>query len=285
MNEQIFNQVVSDLEDYALILLNAEGRIVSWNRGAETIKGYKEHEVKGKNFDIFYTEEDREAGLPQKLMEEARISGRSQTEGWRLDKYHDKFWSKVILTSVEGSNGEVIGYMKITRDLSERLAAEKTIQDYELDLREMTQKSQRLRSMYYAFVSEIKDYAVIMLDENGIVLDWNKGAEKIKGYTYEEIVGNHFSAFYQEDDRKNTLPERLLLAATRDGRVEHEGWRVRKDGGKFWGNVTITAIYNEQGKVRNFIKVTKDHTERQAQENALKQRILELEKQLELLAQ
>lgn len=280
MKEQIFDRVLNNLEDYALIFLNKEGNIVSWNQRAEMIKGYTEDEVRGKHFNIFYTEEDKAAGLPEKMMQTAKEKGHAQTEGWRLDKYQDKFWSKVIITAVYDNNGEVIGFVKITRDLSERMAAEKTIEAYEHDLHELTKKSQRLRSMYYTFISEIKDYAIITLDENGTIMDWNKGAEKIKGYTYEEIIGRHFSIFYPEEDKKRTLPDLLLLRAAKEGRAEHEGWRLKKDGSKFWGNVVITAIYNEKGVVRNFIKLTRDDTEKMTEQNRLKECIAALEKEL-----
>lgn len=280
MKGQIFEQVLSNLEDYALILLNAEGTIVSWNRGAERMKGYTEAEVQGKNFEIFYTLEDRSAGLPAKLLEEAKQKGRTQTENWHLDKFDDKFWAKIIITAVHDQDGNTIGFVKITRDLSERVAAEKTIKDYENDLRELAHRSQRMRNVYQLFISELKDYAVIMLDENGVIIDWNKGAEKIKGYSYEEIIGKHFSVFYPLEDRNMMLPETLLTNATKEGRVEHEGWRMKKDGSKFWGNVVITAVYNKDGRLTNFVKITRDRTQTMMTESALRTRIEELEKEL-----
>lgn len=280
MKGQIFEQVLSNLEDYALILLNAEGTIVSWNRGAERMKGYTEAEVQGKNFEIFYTLEDRSAGLPAKLLEEAKQKGRTQTENWHIDKFDDKFWAKIIITAVHDQDGNTIGFVKITRDLSERVAAEKTIKDYENDLRELAHRSQRMRNVYQLFISELKDYAVIMLDENGVIIDWNKGAEKIKGYSYEEIIGKHFSVFYPLEDRNMMLPETLLTQATKEGRVEHEGWRMKKDGSKFWGNVVITAVYNKDGRLTNFVKITRDRTQTMMTESALRTRIEELEKEL-----
>ncbi|MCB0696394.1 MAG: PAS domain-containing protein, partial [Chitinophagaceae bacterium] len=182
MKGHIFEDIINDIEDYALFLLNAEGKVVSWNRGAERIKGYKEHEVTGKSFEIFYTEEDRQAGLPQRLLEEARTNGRVQTEGWRVAKDDDRFWAFVVITAVKDADGKVIGFVKITRDLSERMAAEKAISDYETDIRELALKSQRLKNIYQIFQSEVTDYAIIMLDKNGMIVDWNPGARKIKGY-------------------------------------------------------------------------------------------------------
>lgn len=283
MKEQIFEEIICDIEDYALILLNTEGEIISWNRGAEQIKGYTKGEVEGKRFEMFYTKEDRNAGLPKQLLEEARNKGRTQCEGWRVGKYEDRFWAFVVITAIKDPNDKVTGFIKITRDLSERLAAEKTISDYEFDLKDLAQKSQRLRNTYQIFISEVTDYAIIMLDENGVIIDWNPGARKIKGYEYEEILGKHFSIFYDIEDRKNMLPESLLLKADKDGRVEHEGWRIKKDGSKFWGNVVITALHDKDGNVRGYAKITKDHTQRLLSEKALKQRIEELENELATL--
>ncbi len=281
MKGRIFEEIISDIEDYALILLNTDGNVVSWNKGAERIKGYTEGEIAGKNFTLFYTEEDRNAGIPQQLLEEARTNGRTQCEGWRVGKDDDKFWAYVVITAVKDQDGKVIGFIKITRDLSERQAAEKTISDYEFDLKDLAQKSQRLRKIYQVFISEVTDYAIILLDENGVIVDWNPGARKIKGYEYEEIVGRHFSIFYSQEDKNNMLPESLLLKADKNGRVEHEGWRIKKDGSKFWGNVVITALHDKDGQVRGYAKITKDLTQRIMSEDALRQRIEELEKQLE----
>ena len=117
-------------------------------------------------------------------------------------------------------------------------------------------------------VESVKDYAIFMLDPSGHVTTWNAGAERIKGYTAEEIIGKHFSIFYPPEDVAAGKCERELEVATREGRFEDEGWRVRKDGSRFWANVVITALRNPQGALIGFAKVTRDLTERrQAEEN------------------
>lgn len=285
MENRIIEQVLIDLEDYALILLNVEGKIVSWNKGAERIKGYAENEVKGKSFEIFYTPEDRAAGLPARMLEEAHVKGRAQNEGWSIGKDEDKFWSNVTITVIKDADGKVMGYLDVIHDLSERVAAEKAIHDYEYDLQEMAVKSQKLRNIYQIFISEIRDYAITMIDESGLILDWNPGSEKIKGYTYDEIIGKHFSIFYLTEDRANMVPESLLLKASKDGRAEHEGWRVKKDGNRFWAHVIIIPIYDKKGIARSFVKITKDLTQWVLQEQSLKERIAALEHELAVLKQ
>lgn len=283
MEQRIIEQVLMDLEDYALILLNAEGKIVAWNSGAEKIKGYSENEVKGKHFEIFYTAEDRQSGLPAKVLEEARAEGRTQFESWCVGKDEDKFWAGITVKVIPDEKNKVIGYLHITRDLSERLAAEKAISDYEYDLQEMAMKSEKLRNIYQIFITEMTDYAIIMLDENGLVVDWNPGSEKIKGYTYDEIIGKHLSIFYLPEDRKDMVPESLLLKAARDGRAEHQGWRMKKDGSRFWAHVIFIAIYDKEGVVHNYVKITKDLTPWVQKEIELKDRIAYLERELEAL--
>lgn len=122
---------------------------------------------------------------------------------------------------------------------------------------------------YQRMIAEIEDYAILMMDTNGKILNWNRGAEKIKGYSAEEIIGKNFRVFYGEKDRKDLLPDRLIEEAAKNNRAQHEGWRVRKDGSKFWGSVVITALHDDDGNVIGFSKVTRDLTERKRAEEAV----------------
>lgn len=258
MKEQFFESILTNIKDYAIYLIDNEGRITFWNNGAEKILGYTSSEVVGAHFSMFYTKEDRDNDLPARLLKEALQKGRTEIEGWRIGKHDDKFWANVTITPNHDDNGEITGYVKITRDLSERMAAEQVINEYELNLLEQAKHTEKLKELYFSFISAVEGYAIFMLDENGMVLDWNKGAEKIKGYKPEEIIGRHFSTFYTEEDKKTAFYQKLLLKARREGLVQHEGWRVRKDGSRLWANVTITALRDNQGMVTGFTKITKD---------------------------
>jgi PAS domain S-box-containing protein len=132
---------------------------------------------------------------------------------------------------------------------------------------------------YHKMVEEVEDYAILMLDSRGIVRNWNKGAQKIKGYTEEEIVGKHFRIFYTKEDREAGLPEKLVAEAVRNGKAVHEGWRVRKDGTTFWGSIVITALHDGDGHVIGFSKVTRDLTERKVAEDQLVRYARQLELQ------
>src|SRR6266446_671420 len=121
------------------------------------------------------------------------------------------------------------------------------------------------------FVDVVKDYAIFMLDPQGRVTTWNEGAHRLKGYEAREIVGTHFSVFYPTDARAAGMPQRALDLAVAQGRAEDEGWRVRKDGSRFWANAVITALRDPRGELVGFAKVTRDLTERKRAEEAMRQ--------------
>ncbi|QHS58075.1 sensor histidine kinase [Chitinophaga agri] len=152
--------------------------------------------------------------------------------------------------------------------MNRRRTLRKRLRDAEQQLRLTRLALKQARENYHKMVEEVKDYAILMLDLDGNILNWNKGAEKIKGYTASEIIGKNFRLFYTAKDRTAQVPELLLDAALNDGRVQHEGWRVRKDGTLFWSNVTITAMHDPDRQVTGFLKITHDLTEnRLAEEN------------------
>jgi PAS domain S-box-containing protein len=232
--------------DYAIYLLDPNGRVMSWNPDAERIKGYTEEEIIGAHFSCFYTNEDRAAGVPDKALRIAVETGRFTAEAWRCRKDGSQFWAMVVIDPIyEG--GQLVGFAKITRDMTERRAAQ---------LRAL--ESER---RFHLLIQGITDYAIYMLSPEGQVTNWNAGAAHIKGYTDAEIVGEHFSRFYPPEDIKTGLPNKALDAARRDGRYEAEGWRLRKDGTRFWAGVVIDAIYDE-GQLIGFAKITRDLTER-----------------------
>src|SRR5437870_1782046 len=133
---------------------------------------------------------------------------------------------------------------------------------------------------YRLLVQEVKDYAIFLIDTKGRIQSWNTGAQRLKGYTQKEIIGQHFSVFYTRDDLANKKPQRELEKALTEGRVEDEGWRVRKDGTRFWANVVITALHDEKGKLRGFAKITRDMTGRRKGEDALREQAAQLEKRV-----
>ncbi len=243
-----FKLLVQSIVDYAIYMLDPEGRVTSWNAGAERIKGYADQEVIGKHFSLFYTPEDREAGVPDRVLATARHEGKFLGEGWRLRKDGTRFWASIVVDRITNERGELVGFAKITRDMTEKREAEQALREAE----------RRFRLL----VEGVTDYAIFMLDPQGRVANWNAGAQRIKGYRPDEIVGEHFSRFYTPEDRDAGIPKKALETARETGRYEAEGWRVRKDGTRFWASVVIDAIHDEDGKLLGFAKVTRDMTEK-----------------------
>jgi PAS domain S-box-containing protein len=252
--------------EYAMFLLDPEGRVATWNLGAQRIKGYEPEEIIGEHFSRFYTEEDLARNHPEHELQIARAAGRYEEEGWRVRKDGSRFWSTVVITALYDETGTLVGYGKVTRDLTSRRLAEEQLR---LQAADLTAANERLMQ-FRLLVASVRDYAIFMLDPGGYIQTWNAGAEALKGYTEAEAVGMHFSRFYTEPDRERQHPAYELEVATRVGRFEEEGWRVRKDGTTFWANVVITALRNEHGVLVGFAKVTRDLTERRAAEQELR---------------
>ncbi|HYM71509.1 MAG TPA: PAS domain S-box protein [Stellaceae bacterium] len=246
-SERRFRLLVEGIVDYAIILLDPHGIVANWNAGAQRIKGYAAKEIIGRHLRIFYTPEDRAAGLPERALETARREGKYAAEGWRLRKDGTRFLASVVIDALY-DNDVFAGFAKITRDLTERQTAHSALQDSERHFR--------------LLVSGVTDYALYMLDPQGYVSSWNAGGERIKGYSSTEIIGQHFSCFYTKADRAASRPARALGIARDTGRYEEEGWRVRKDGSLFWANVVIDPIRDDDGKLIGFAKITRDVTER-----------------------
>jgi PAS domain S-box-containing protein len=283
--DQLYHKMIEEIEDYAIILLDKEGIIQNWNKGAEKIKQYTESEAIGRSFQMFYMPQDRAAGIPHMLLKQAAIEGRAVHEGWRVRKDGTKFWGYIILTALHDTEGNIIGYTKITRDLTEKKIAEDRLKDTAEALRRVNKELVKSEERYQKMIAEVQDYAIILLDEGGKILNWNAGAEKIKGYKADEIIGLNFRLFYLPQDQANKLPEKLIETAIRENRALHEGWRVRKDGTMFWGSIVITALHDDNGDVIGFSKVTRDLTERKQTEEQLQEYLRTLEMQNEELAQ
>jgi PAS domain S-box-containing protein len=250
VNAALFQRLVESVRDYAIFALDATGHIITWNAGAMRFKGYTAEEIIGRHFSTFYPPEDVAAGKPEHELEVATELGRVEDEGWRVRKDGTRFWANVVITALRDDDGRLIGFAKVTRDLTERRATEEALREGE----------ERFRLL----VEGVRDYAIFMLDPDGRVSSWNAGARALKQYEAEDIIGRHFSVFYPAEDILAGKPKRELEVATEVGKYEEEGWRVRKDGTLFWANVLITAVRDEKHRLVGFAKITRDLTERRA---------------------
>jgi PAS domain S-box-containing protein len=246
--DRLFRTLIEAVTDYAIFMLDPTGRVATWNTGAQRLKGYAADEIIGEHFSRFYPQSAVERGWPQHELSVARAEGRFEDEGWRVRKDGSTFWANVIITAVRDEQGGLQGFGKITRDLTERRRQEDTLRHSE----------ERFRLL----VDGVQDYAIFMLDTDGRIMSWNSGAERIKGYTPQEIIGRHFSTFYPPELIAVDWPAHELRVARAEGRYEEEAWRVRKDGSRFWANVVISALRDPNGTLRGYAKVTRDLTQR-----------------------
>jgi PAS domain S-box-containing protein len=242
-----FQKLVDSIADYAIFLLSEDGTIASWNTGAQRINGYRAEEIIGKHFSIFYPEEDKAARRPQRDLEIADREGRYVEEGWRIRKNGERFRAHVTISPLRDPDGRLSGYSKVTRDVTE--------------LRDANEAYRQSEEKFRLMVEAVRDYAIFLLDPDGRIASWNVGAERLKGYKADEIIGKHFSIFYPEEARSRDHPGEELRRAKAEGRYEEEGYRVRKDGSQFWANVVITALFDQEGRHIGFTKVTRDFTE------------------------
>ena len=173
-SEERFRLLVESVSDYAIFMLDPNGHVMTWNFGAERIKGYRAAEIIGKHFSVFFTPEDIAAGKTERELAIAVRTGRFEEEGWRVRKDGSRIWTNITVTAMRGLEGQLIGFAKVTRDLTERRRAE--------------EETRRFRLL----VESVKDYAIFILDPTGHVLTWNLGAERIKGYSADQIIGKHF---------------------------------------------------------------------------------------------
>lgn len=256
-SEERYRLMVEGVRDYAIFMLNPTGHIISWNEGARRTKGYSANEIIGKHFSTFYTTEDLDDKKPERELRIAIATGKYEEEGWRVKKNGSVFWANVVITALYNEYNQLIGFSKVTRDLTER-------RDNEESLRESEER-------YRSLVEQVTDYGIFLMDEKGRIISWNEGARKMKGYEADEIIGKYFSIFYLEEDIRNGKPSQELKTALSEGKYEEEGWRLRKDGNRFWASVVITPVYNKERLHIGFSKVTRDLTERKAAEKAQQQ--------------
>jgi len=264
--DAIYRTIVESIGD-AIFMLDPRGRVQTWSDGAAAIHGYAASDIIGEHCSRFYSQEQVDGGRPEQDLAQAASLGRLEDEGWRLRKDGSRFWANVVISAVRNDSGELMGFSDVTRDFTERQAHENALH----------QTEQRFRTL----IESVQDYAIFMLDSNGCVTTWNTGAERLKGYAAEDIIGSHFSRFYPPDAIERGWPDHELRMAEMDGRFEDEGWRIRKDGSRFWASVVITALRDDEGALIGFSKITRDLTERKQAER----RVADSEEQLRLLVQ
>jgi PAS domain S-box-containing protein len=253
-SERRFRVLASGIADYAIYMLDSNGIVTSWNRGAQRLIGHTPEEIIGQHFSRFYTDEDRRSAKPFDALKGAAATGRSEDEGWRVRKDGAIFAAHVIIDAIHDENGKLSGYAQITRDVTERQVTARALRESEY--------RQRL------LIESLTDYAIFTLDPTGVIISWNLGAERITSHSGDEIIGEHFSVLYTERDRQEERPHLALETARAKGSYEEEGVRIRKDGSLFAADIAVYAIRDENGRLTGYAKITRDVTDRKQREIA-----------------
>jgi len=254
--ERVLRLLVDSVRDYAIFMLTTEGQVASWNVGAERIKGYAPEEIIGRHFRTFYPEKEQQERKPENELVVAAAVGRFEDEGWRIRKNGSRFWANVIIVAVRDEAGDLVGFGKITRDLTGRRNAE---------------------ARFRRVVEGVRDYAIVTLDADGMVRSWNAGAQRLKQYSEAEILGAPVSRFYIPEDVASRRPQRGLATAVERGEYRDEAWRVRKDGTRFWSSIAITPIRDDDGQLIGFSEVIRDMTDRKLLMEQIQQHAHDLE--------
>lgn len=240
-------RLLDSVHDYAIFMLTPQGVVASWNHGAEKIKGYQAHEILGRHFSTFYPSEAVESGWPQEELRRAERDGRLEDEGWRLRKDGSRFWANVVIAAVRDEAGVLLGFAKVTRDLTERRQQEEALRESEQGLRTL--------------VEGTKDHAMCLLSPDGRVRTWNSGAARLLGYSAGEALGKEYAAFFATEDAASGKAAATLQKALTEGFATSEGWRVRADGTAIWCECSLTRTQNASGQPTGFVALLRDLTE------------------------
>jgi PAS domain S-box-containing protein len=257
LSDEHFRLLVENVREDALFLLDVNGRVMSWNPGAQRIFGYAAEDIIGSHHSCFYSEEDLAFGKPERMLASARSEGSSRVEGWAFRSDRRRFWAVCAITALQGQDGKERGFAQITRDDTVR--------------HETAEELRQSEELFRLLVGGLKEHGVYMLDCQGMVTSWNEGAQRIKQYRSDEIIGRSFENFFTKEDRDAGHPRQELELAAARGMAEGEGWRVRKDGSRFWASVVVTALRADDGSLRGFAKVTREETVRHDAGIALQQ--------------
>jgi len=251
-SEAMFRCIVESAQEYGIFTTDLQGRVTTWNIGAERCFGHAEAEILGQNIGVVFTDEDRAEGVPEQEMRSALATGRAKDIRWHLRKDGSRFWADGYLMLLQDDGGQAIGFVKIVRDRTEEKVAEARCQESQEQFRLM--------------VESATDYVIFTTDRENRITTWNTGAERVLGYSEPEALGQDARIIFTPEDRAAGRPEQEIDTALSVGRAESERWHERKDGSRFWGSGQMMLLRNHQGDTRGFVKIFRDQTDQKLAE-------------------
>lgn len=289
-SEDVMSAELKKQADFVDTILNAsvdliavydkETRLIAMNKRCAEVYGIRQDEWVGKTFlEIYPQGKESQAYHDLLAALDGQLVHNFSFQSDLVKKYYENF-----VIPLKYDNGEVYAALVMAHDNTAIIEASEEVKTANVELKELNEKLRLSEERYARMINEVEDYAIILMDSDGIIENWNKGAEKIKGYKADEIIGKHFSIFYTPHDKQKRLPQQLLDIAEKKGKAAFEGWRMRKDGSMFWGSMVITALHDTNNTVIGFSKVTRDLTERKISEDKLQMyadELLQKNKELE----
>jgi PAS domain S-box-containing protein len=261
--------LTESLQDYSINLLDAQGKILTWNEGARRIHGLTAIEALGNHVSILYRAEEAEKGVPAQLLADAAENGRHRSEGWWRGKNEERIWAEIDLTALRDDTGRLTGFTRVLHNMTHHKESAEALRALNTELEQ-----------YRTIVHNVEDYALYAIDPDGRIGTWGPGAQKLHGYAAEEIIGRHYSIFATPEDADSGVPQRDLEEAERTGRCFTDGWRIRKDGARRWCSGVITSLRDEAGHPTGFVRVARDMTKQKELEDSLARLNAELEQRV-----
>jgi len=261
--------LVESVRDYAINLLDPQGRILTWNEGSRRIHGLSATQALGRNVSILFPQDELERGEPARMLNEASRTGRCHFQGWRMGPEGTRIWAEIDLTALYDGSGQLTGFTRVVHDATEHKLSVESLRRLNFELEQ-----------YRIILENIDEHAIYTLDAEGRITGWGTGAQKLLGYTAEEALGQHYSIFAPEEDRAAGLPERELAVAAATGRCCTDTWRLRRDGAVVWLSGVISAVRDEANELVGFVRVARDRTAEKIFADAREQLAAELEKRV-----
>ncbi len=259
--------VLQNVSDYAIYTLDTSGRITSWGKEARRGSGYAAEEILGQEYSIFFTPEEIEAGVPQREMEEAARIGYCTTDCWRMHKDGSRFWVNGTLNAIRDEAGELTGFLRVARDMTQQKQAEEAMKSLNTQL-----------ERYRIAIESINEYFIYALDTDGRISTWSAGAQRLSGAAPEEMIGRPYSMFFTPEDRAAGEPERQLEEAARTGRYVSDAWMLNVKQGREWSSGVLNAMRDEKGELTGYIRVARVMTRQKEAEEKLKSLNAQLER-------
>lgn len=256
-SEERFRTLVQNLPDYAIFQLDPNAIITEWTEGAQRVKGYTADEVIGQSLALFYTPEGLATGEMDAELGEAIEGGRAEREGIRIRKGGERFWVNEIVTAIRNSDGQLMGFTKISRDITDRKRAEAALRQSEEQLR--------------IVMDSITEHALITTDIRGLITGWNPGAQQLFGWMADEVMGQSTAVIFTPEDRRTGESEKEMITAREQGKAADERYHLRKDGSRFYVSGVMSPLNDAAGHLLGYVKVARDLTERQQMEQSLRE--------------